>query len=285
MKKLWVFALPLVTTLGLPFVAVEAKVVDVAIEGFAFNPATVTVSAGDEVRWTNKDAVAHTTTSDGGIWDSGNLSQGESFSFQFAEAGEFPYSCTIHPAMTGVVVVQAPTLEEQLDQALSATEKYKDVEVALAEGYVSTEAHVPQMGVHYINFALLDETFDLKAPEVLLYVSREGTWVLVGIEYVVPGPVPPEGFTGGEDVWGVHEATCHYKDGTEIPADSPDACPATNPDTGAEFDTWHPDLQTLHVWLYLENPDGLFAELNPEIGPPVTAVEEATWGKIKVRHR
>lgn len=176
---------------------------------------------------------------------------------------------------------EVPTLEEQLVQTRSATEKYEDVEMALADGYVSTEAHVPAMGVHYINFALLDETFDPAAPEALLYVNKEGTWVLVGVEYVVPGPVAPEGFTGGEDVWGVHEAACHYKDGTEIPSESPDACPATNPDTGAEFDSWHPDLQTLHVWLYMENPEGLFAELNSKVERLATAVEATTWGQVK----
>jgi amicyanin len=81
----------------------------VTIADFAFEPATLTITAGDTVTWTNQDAVAHTATSTSGAFDSGTLEQGESFSVTFTEPGTYDYLCTPHPTMTGqIVVVAAP---------------------------------------------------------------------------------------------------------------------------------------------------------------------------------
>jgi plastocyanin len=73
---------------------------------FGTNPLTVPV--GTTVTWTNSDAIPHTATSDTAVWDSGVLGPGQSFSFTFANAGTFPYHCTIHGAasMSGTIVVQ-----------------------------------------------------------------------------------------------------------------------------------------------------------------------------------
>ncbi|HET9520267.1 MAG TPA: cupredoxin family copper-binding protein [Candidatus Limnocylindrales bacterium] len=79
----------------------------VAIAGFAFDPAAVTVSVGDTVTWTNGDGVGHTATADGGAFDTGTIAGGGSDSVTFSAAGTFAYHCTIHPAMTGTVTVQA----------------------------------------------------------------------------------------------------------------------------------------------------------------------------------
>ncbi len=81
----------------------------VAIQDFAFVPASITVNAGDTVTWSNVDAVGHTTTSTNGRWNSPTLGQGQSFSFTFTAPGTFAYRCNIHPSMTGTVVVQAAT--------------------------------------------------------------------------------------------------------------------------------------------------------------------------------
>lgn len=78
------------------------------IDNFAFNPAELTVTAGTTVTWTNNQGVPHTVTSDtAGVFDSGILNQGQSFSFTFNEAGGFAYHCEVHPTMRGVVQVQA----------------------------------------------------------------------------------------------------------------------------------------------------------------------------------
>ena len=79
----------------------------VEIADFAFAPATLTITVGDTVTWTNQDAVAHTATSTTGVFDSGDLEQGESYSVTFTAPGTYDYLCTPHPSMTGRVVVVA----------------------------------------------------------------------------------------------------------------------------------------------------------------------------------
>jgi plastocyanin len=64
------------------------------------------VAVGTTVTWTNNDSIAHDSVADGGMWNSGILSPGQSFPFRFATAGTFTYKCTIHPNMLGTVTVQ-----------------------------------------------------------------------------------------------------------------------------------------------------------------------------------
>ena len=78
----------------------------VTIQNFAFNPATLTVKAGTTVTWNNQDSTTHHVVSDTGAFDSGNLANGQSYSFKFAKSGNYPYHCSIHPSMTGTIVVQ-----------------------------------------------------------------------------------------------------------------------------------------------------------------------------------
>lgn len=202
------------------------------------------------------------------------------------EAGTHPGNSESHPEE---VEKKPLTLEQQLIEANNATRKFKDVEVAKASGYVQVSEHVPKMGIHFLNQKLVDEKFEHTAPEVLLYVKQpDGTMKLAGLEYSVPGKTAPEGFTGNEDVWEVHEAACDYVDGTEIKKAQEKDCPEKNPETGAEFASWHPDLQTLHVWLYIKNPDGRFAPFNPAVERTVTAVSPSgklsfIWGALKAR--
>jgi plastocyanin len=77
----------------------------VFIQGNAFSPATITVSVNTTITWTNKDGVAHTVTSTTGLFDSGSFNMNGTYSRQFTTAGSFPYKCTIHPFMTGTVIV------------------------------------------------------------------------------------------------------------------------------------------------------------------------------------
>jgi plastocyanin len=79
----------------------------VTIAGFAFDPATVTIQVGDSVTWTNEDSVAHTATAEDGSFDTGQLGNGDSETVTFHTAGTFDYICSIHPQMTGSVVVEA----------------------------------------------------------------------------------------------------------------------------------------------------------------------------------
>jgi 3',5'-cyclic-AMP phosphodiesterase len=77
-----------------------------AIDNFAFTPQEVTVKAGSTVRWTNKDDIPHTVTSDTKVFESSVLDTNQTFQFTFAKAGRYPYFCKLHPHMTGAVIVQ-----------------------------------------------------------------------------------------------------------------------------------------------------------------------------------
>lgn len=79
---------------------------EVFIQGMAFVPATISVAAGTTVTWTNKDAIAHTVTSATGLFNSGTVNPGKSFTFTFPTAGSYSYYCSIHPSMLGTVKVQ-----------------------------------------------------------------------------------------------------------------------------------------------------------------------------------
>jgi amicyanin len=89
-----------------PSVAAKPVAADaVTILNFAFGPQVVTVKAGTTVHWTNHDSEAHTVTSDTGAFGSPVLQSGTGYSFTFTKPGIYSYHCTIHPFMTGKVVV------------------------------------------------------------------------------------------------------------------------------------------------------------------------------------
>ena len=96
--------------------------VPVNIQDLSFSPASVTIKVGTTVQWSNRGPSAHTTTSDAGVWNSGNLvgptgtggyaggSSGGTFSFTFTTEGTFGYHCSLHPpsaypGFTGTVTV------------------------------------------------------------------------------------------------------------------------------------------------------------------------------------
>jgi plastocyanin len=79
----------------------------VTIKDFKFAPASISVSVGDSITWTNQDVAPHTATANDGSFDTGNLSKGKSGSITFSKAGTFAYICSIHPSMKGTVTVAA----------------------------------------------------------------------------------------------------------------------------------------------------------------------------------
>ena len=81
--------------------------VAVQIRDFDYAPRTVDVRSGGRVTWTNEDAVPHTATDRAKGWDTGTLAKGASASKTFESPGTFAYYCTIHPSMTGTVVVRS----------------------------------------------------------------------------------------------------------------------------------------------------------------------------------
>ena len=78
----------------------------VRIDNFTFKDPIVTVKPGTTVTWTNGDDIPHTVVSKDGFFKSKVLDTGERFSFTFAKPGQFGYFCSLHPHMTGTIVVK-----------------------------------------------------------------------------------------------------------------------------------------------------------------------------------
>lgn len=80
---------------------------EVKIDNFSFSPAVITVPAGTTIRWTNRDDIPHTVVSDDHTtFKSKVLDTDEQFTYTFTKPGTYSYFCSVHPKMTGKVVVQ-----------------------------------------------------------------------------------------------------------------------------------------------------------------------------------
>jgi plastocyanin len=84
----------------------QASGAEVKIDNFTFSAPTITVAAGTQVTWTNRDDMPHTIASDDKLFKSKALDTDEKFSFTFSTPGTYHYFCSIHPKMTGEVVVK-----------------------------------------------------------------------------------------------------------------------------------------------------------------------------------
>lgn len=135
------------------------------------------------------------------------------------------------------------TLKDQLKKVRKAVMRFHSFEQARKAGYAedlpfNPSPYVPNMGYHYTNVDLMDGEFDMEKPEILLYVPNEqGKLKFVAVEYAVPvalSPEPPEGFLGDDDQWDFNP---HVAGGA-----------------------W-----TLHAWVVIDNPDGVFAPFNPNV--------------------
>jgi hypothetical protein len=156
------------------------------------------------------------------------------------------------------------TLTGQLAAARLATAKYAtDLGRAKADGYQIITMMMPNMGFHFMNPRV--QGFDVRKPQILVYEHHGNTWQLGALEWVFPKipktpPLPNATF-------GLFPAACHYADGTFIPDKNSNTCPKTAPHTGAKFTFWHPDLTTMHVWVWYPNPAGLYSSTNPLVAP------------------
>ena len=122
---------------------------------------------------------------------------------------------------------------------------------------------IPDMGWHFLNPKVAG--FDVTKPAILVYEKIGATWQLGALEWVftsVPKTPPLPGAR-----YGAFGAACHYADGTFVPEASQDNCPKTSPQSGAAFGFWHPNLVTMHVWLWYPNPSGIYSGTNPLVTP------------------
>jgi plastocyanin len=95
---------------GLPAIektiAAGPPTVDVKIDNFSFTPPTLTLKAGTQITWTNADDIPHTVVSDDQAFKSKVLDTDEKFTFTASKPGTYSYFCSIHPKMTGKLVVE-----------------------------------------------------------------------------------------------------------------------------------------------------------------------------------
>ena len=87
-----------------PSAAQTADVTRIVVKNFMFQPTSLTVKAGSTVTWTNMDEEPHTVVS--GQFRSNALDTKDSFSFKFDKPGTYSFACSIHPQMTGKIIVQ-----------------------------------------------------------------------------------------------------------------------------------------------------------------------------------
>jgi hypothetical protein len=156
------------------------------------------------------------------------------------------------------------TLAGQLAGARLATARYAtNLQAAKHDGYQIITRMIPDMGWHFLNPTI--EGFDVTKPAILVYERHRDRWQLGALEWVfteTPATPPLPGAT-----YGSFGAACHYTDGTFVFARVQELCAKRSPQTGAAFGFWHPDLVTLHVWVWYHNPAGLYNGTNPLVRP------------------
>ena len=151
----------------------------------------------------------------------------------------------------------------QLAAARAATGKYAtNLAKAKSDGYMIITKMMPNMGFHFLNPHIAG--FNVRKPQILVYEHTKSGWQLGALEWVFPKmpknpPLPTATF-------GSFPAACHYADGTFIQDQNSKSC-ATKAPSGAKFTFWHPDLITMHVWVWYPNPAGLFSSTNPLVAP------------------
>ena len=91
---------------GAPAQDKTATTAEVKIDNFSFGPTALTVPVGTTVTWTNRDDIPHTVVSTDGVFKSKALDTDDKFSFVFSKPGTYSYFCSIHPKMTGQMIVQ-----------------------------------------------------------------------------------------------------------------------------------------------------------------------------------
>lgn len=131
----------------------------------------------------------------------------------------------------------SPATNRELALARNATARYHDFDRAHSEGYEFLHC-VEGEGLEYLNASLLDCNFDIEHPEALHYIRDGNGLRLVGVEYAIPvacTATPPEGFTGDDDEW--------------------------------EFMAEGLPIWAMRASIWTPNPNGMFAEDNPNIPP------------------
>ena len=178
----------------------------------------------------------------------------------------------------------AQSLDAELTAVRQATAAYQDVAAAERDGYRFRRFGIdaPLMGEHWVSWERMNQPIELKRPSVLQYIQVGGRRVLVGVTYgrlQRPGDPLPDGFAGSADEWHVHDMpelierlTRHqsrlvrHVAGRRMEA------------LGMTGEDGRPKLAMLHVWLWSDHPDGMFANYNPTL-PYLRAGLPTSWAR------
>lgn len=155
-------------------------------------------------------------------------------------------------------------IDRMLGETIGATGKYRDVRLAVADGYRQDGPSRPGEGAHFLNRRVLAAgVFDLRRPTFLLYEHRpDWSYELVGVGWLLPkrwgDDTPPRHLEPLAD-WHYHEyappGICFWPDGTTNAVDR-SACASRH----GRF--WRESPWMLHAWLFRPNPDGVFSLVN-----------------------
>jgi hypothetical protein len=147
----------------------------------------------------------------------------------------------------------------ELTVARQAALQYPTVADAEAAGYRMVTPYVPLIGAHYLNFGIVDSTFDAAKPEMLLYDGTKADDRIVGLSYFVaaPGGKPPAGFVGPNDHWHQHIGLC-VKNGVVVGGETttPAQCKSRGGNKIGLNDIW-----MVHAWVVpgWDSPQGVFS--------------------------
>lgn len=154
---------------------------------------------------------------------------------------------------------------QALEAARAATEKYRGVRAAEADGYRAIGPYVPGMGFHYVNPRI--QGFDITRPPVLLYeqdVSAPEGLSLVGVAYMLAAPAGPDGqptaapFPRALAAWHKHYDICLIGNGVQMHRGATDC-----EQQGGRFIAETPWM--VHVWIWKDSPAGVFSPSNPSV--------------------
>ena len=141
-------------------------------------------------------------------------------------------------------------LAKDIQIVRQATAKYAtNLAKAKADGYQIITKMMPGMGFHYLNRHI--SGFSLRKPQILVYEHIGNGWQLGAVEWIFAKQPKNPPFPFGTFVVDENQKTCSQK----------------APETGAKLNFWHPDLVTLHAWVWYPNRAGLFSSTNPDIAP------------------
>ena len=169
-------------------------------------------------------------------------------------------------SITPLSAAEQDELDRQWETAVTAAARLDTAAKANAAGYFIASTNAPGVGVHFVNWELIDKPFDPAAPSMLLFDMSGAAPVLAGFSYWLRSDVAPTGFAGANDHWHQHSGLCivnGWVDREEV--EGPSLC-------GGSY-LGGRDLWMLHAWVApgFANRWGDFADTNPLLCPPVAS--------------